>query len=124
MHPTEFGNLEFDRLNEAREQPDPVDIMARTWELAKTRNRFVWPLLVSSLAIYFGLLILVLAAPDAMGQSIYGDINLGLLAVCAQMLVTIVTFWSYCVWAAARFDARAEVLRSSARDRSEGACHV
>lgn len=124
MHPTEFGNLEFERLDAARALPEPEDIIARTWDLARTRNRFVWPLLASSFAIYFGLLVLILAAPGAMGQSLYGDINLGLLVVCAQVLVTIITFWSYCVWAAARFDAQAESLRSSARERDAEARHV
>ena len=66
MHPTELGNLEFERLKSTDSMAESGDVIAKTWDLAKTRNRFVWPLLVISLAIYFGLLVLVLSSPDAM----------------------------------------------------------
>lgn len=124
MHPTEFGNLEFERLESTWSTEVPGDIVARTWDLAKTRNRFVWPLLVISLAIYFGLLILVLSSPDAMSQSLYGEVNIGLAAVCVQLLVTVVAFWAYCTWAAVRFDVRADSLRAHAEEASRGGSHV
>jgi uncharacterized membrane protein (DUF485 family) len=124
MHPTEFGNLEFDRLQSMKSTEESGDVIARTWELAGTRNRFIWPLLIASLAIYFGLLILVLSSPGAMSQPLYGEVNIGLVAVCAQLLVTVVAFWAYCTWAAARFDARANALRSHAQRARSGGKHV
>jgi len=124
MHPTEFGNLEFDRLESAEGVEGSTELVAKTWELAKTRNRFVWPLLTASLAIYFGLLVLVLSSPDAMSQSLYGEVNVGLAAVGAQLLVTVVAFWAYCTWAAAKFDARAASLRLHAQQASRGGQHV
>ena len=124
MHPTEFGNLELIRLSTTRSKTESDDVIRQTWELAKSRNRFVWPLLVASLSIYFGLLVIVLSSPMAMSQSVYGEINVGLLAVCIQVVVTIVTFWAYCVWAAARFDGQAEVLHNSARTLFSGSHHV
>ena len=124
MHPTEFGNLEFDRLESADGAEDSTELVAKTWELATTRNRFVWPLLAGALAIYFGLLIVVLSSPDAMSQSLYGDLNVGLAAVGAQLLVTVVAFWAYCTWAAAKFDARAASLRLRAQQSALGGKHV
>ncbi|MGF6507732.1 DUF485 domain-containing protein [Paraburkholderia sp. 32] len=124
MHPTELGNLEFDRLESAGGVEESADIVAKTWQLAKARNRFVWPLLAGSLAIYFGLLILVLSSPDAMSQSLYGEVNIGLAAVCVQLLVAVVAFWAYCTWAAAKFDARAASLRLAAQDARPGGQHV
>ncbi|CAB3724367.1 hypothetical protein R8871_05159 [Paraburkholderia graminis C4D1M] len=124
MHPTEFGNLEFDRLESAGGVEESTELVAKTWELAKTRNRFVWPLLVGALAIYFGLLILVLSSPAAMSQSLYGEINIGLAAVAAQLLVTVAAFWAYCTWAAAKFDARAASLRLHAQQATRGVQHV
>ena len=124
MHPTELGNLEFERLKSTDSMAESGDVIAKTWDLAKMRNRFVWPLLVISLAIYFGLLVLVLSSPDAMSQSLYGELNIGLAAVCAQLLVTVVAFWAYCTWAAAKFDARADSLRAHAVEFSRGGSHV
>jgi len=124
MHPTEFGNLEFDRLRSMKSTEESGDVIARTWELARARNRFIWPLLVASLAIYFGLLILVLSSPDVMSQSLYGEVSIGLAVVCAQLLVTVVAFWAYCTWAASRFDARANALRSHAQQARSGGKHV
>nr|WP_244109407.1 DUF485 domain-containing protein [Burkholderia anthina] len=100
------------------------DVIARTWELARSRNRFIWPLLVASLAIYFGLLVLVLSSPDAMSRPLYGEVNIGLAAVCAQLFVTVVSFWAYCTWAASRFDDRASTLRSHAQQAHSGGKHV
>jgi uncharacterized membrane protein (DUF485 family) len=124
MHPTEFENLEFDRIASTGVSDGSMDIVAKTWALAKTRNRFIWPLLTATLAIYFGLLILVLSSPDAMSQSLYGVVNLGLAAVCAQLLVTVVAFWAYCTWAVARFDASAKSLRAEAQEVFHGGHHV
>ena len=124
MHPIEFVNLEFDRQQSAGAAEVHGDIVAKTWELAKARNRFVWPLLAASLSIYFGLLILVISLPDAMGQSLYGELNIGLAVVIAQVLVAVVAFWAYCTWAAASFDSRATSLRSLAREASRGGNHV
>ena len=110
MESIELIDLEFRRLQALKEQPQPVSLGHMTQQLARQRNRFVWPLLIGSLAVYFGLLIAVLSLPGWMTTAIYGEMNLGLLAVCLQLALTIGTFWSYCAWAARRYDGGAAAL--------------
>ena len=56
----------------------------------------------------------MLSMRDLMSVRLHGDVNLGLVAVCAQLLVTIATFWAYCAWASAHFDGRARELSDAA----------
>jgi len=115
MESIELIDLEFRRLQALKEQPQPVSLGHMTQQLARQRNRFVWPLLIGSLAVYFGLLIAVLSLPGWMTTAIYGEMNLGLLAVCLQLALTIGTFWSYCAWAARRYDGGAAALLVAAQ---------
>ena len=115
MESIELIDLEFQRLQALKEQSRAVSLGDLTQQLARQRNRFVWPLLVGSLAVYFGLLIAVLSLPGWMTTAIYGEMNLGLLAVCLQMALTIGTFWLYCAWAARRYDGGAAALLIAAQ---------
>lgn len=90
------------------------DVLADTVVLARFRNRYVWSLLLTSLLIYFGILIAVLSDPDSMSKAVYGDINIGVMAICAQYVVIVATFWAYCTWTASRFDSRARGLFDAA----------
>ena len=113
MQATQSGALrveDYDRTSRG----DSGDVWTRTRELARFRGRFVWSIFVASLSIYFGLLVVMLSMRDLMSVRLHGDVNLGLAAVCAQLLVTVATFWAYCAWASTHFDGRARELSDAA----------
>ncbi|SAL22605.1 hypothetical protein AWB68_00916 [Caballeronia choica] len=114
MHSMESINAEFERQNAMKVRSSSLSLIEKTQALSRFRNRFVWSLLYASLGIYFGLLVAVLACPGVMSLRVYGELNLGLLAVVAQFALTIVTFWAYCAWAERAYDPKAaELLRSA-----------
>jgi len=86
----------------------------QTRSLARLRSNFVWALLSSTLAIYFFLLVIVLWWPGIVSRSVFGSFNWGLMAVCVQLVVSVVGFWAYCSWAKVNFDPAAESLRAAA----------
>jgi uncharacterized membrane protein (DUF485 family) len=116
-------NAEFERQNVTKVRSSGLSLVEKTRALAKFRNRFVWSLLYTSLGIYFGLLIAVLEFPGAMSLSVYGELNLGLLAVVVQFALTIATFWGYCAWAERVYDPKAAELLRSAFAQSNGDRH-
>jgi uncharacterized membrane protein (DUF485 family) len=116
-------NAEFERQNVTKVRSSGLSLVEKTRALAKFRNRFVWSLLYTSLGIYFGLLIAVLEFPGAMSLSVYGELNLGLLAVVVQFALTIATFWGYCAWAERVYDPKASELLRSAFAQSNGDRH-
>jgi len=120
MDPTLLGDLEFARLEAARQHNSVASLSTLTSQLATHRNRFVWPLLFVSLGIYFALLISVLYLPSLMVITFYDDINVGLLAIFLQVVLTIGTFWFYCTWAARIYDPAAAALKRAAQSASEG----
>lgn len=120
MEPTLLGDLEFARLEAARQHSSVASLSTLTSQLATRRNRFVWPLLFVSLSVYFALLISVLYLPSLMAITFYDDINIGLLAIFLQVVLAIATFWFYCAWAARIYDPAAAVLMRAAQSASEG----
>ena len=46
--------------------------------------------------------------------SLYGDLTVGLVVLCAQLILTVATFLAYCAWTAALFDDRAHRLFEAA----------
>lgn len=96
-----------------------LDEQARS--LARLRSNFVWALLSSTLAIYFFLLVIVLWWPSIVSRSVFGSFNLGLMAVCVQLAVSVAGFWAYCSWAKVKFDPAAESLRVAAEAMDRGA---
>jgi uncharacterized membrane protein (DUF485 family) len=120
MQSVESVNLEFERLQECPTRPLGAAMSMRTRTLAGHRNRFVWPLLAGSLGIYFALLIAVLSLPSVMALHLFGELNVGLLLVAIQFLLTIATFWCYCEWAARRYDDKASTLFDLADSDLEG----
>ncbi|PRX95801.1 DUF485 domain-containing protein [Paraburkholderia sp. BL25I1N1] len=123
MQSMESINAEFERQNVTKARSSGLSLVEKTRALAKFRNRFVWSLLYISLGIYFGLLIAVLEFPGAMSVSVYGELNLGLLAVVVQFALTIATFWGYCAWAERVYDPKAADLLKSAFAQSNGDRH-
>jgi uncharacterized membrane protein (DUF485 family) len=116
-------NAEFERQNGTKVRSSGASLVEKTQALAKYRNHFVWSLLYTSLGIYFGLLIAVLEFPGAMSLSVYGELNLGLLAVAVQFALAIATFWGYCAWAEHAYDPKAAELLRSAFAQTEGDRH-
>ncbi|WP_168794341.1 DUF485 domain-containing protein [Paraburkholderia aromaticivorans] len=123
MQSMESINAEFERQNVTKVRSSGLSLVEKTQALAKFRNRFVWSLLYTSLGIYFGLLIAVLEFPGVMSLSVYGELNLGLLAVVVQFALTIATFWGYCAWAERAYDPKAAELLRSAFAQSNGDRH-
>jgi uncharacterized membrane protein (DUF485 family) len=119
----ESVNAEFERQNAMKPNSSSSSLLEQTQELARTRNRFVWTLLYVSLGIYFALLVIVLEFPDVMSLSVYGEINLGLLAIVVQFALTIATFWGYCSWAERVYDPQASDLLRKALVTSNGDRH-
>jgi uncharacterized membrane protein (DUF485 family) len=123
MHSMESINAEFERQKQRRIRSGSLSVAEQTQLLAKFRNRFVWSLLCASLALYSGLLIVVLEFPGVMSMSVYGELNLGLTVVVAQFALTIATFWGYCAWAERAYDPRSADLLCNASSPSSGASH-
>jgi uncharacterized membrane protein (DUF485 family) len=113
-------NAEFERQGVMNVRPSGLSLVEQTQRLSRFRNRFVWSLLYASLGIYFGLLIAVLEFPRVMSVPVYGELNLGLLAVVVQFALTIATFWAYCAWAERAYDPKASELLRSAMAQSKG----
>jgi uncharacterized membrane protein (DUF485 family) len=123
MQSMESINAEFERQNGTKVRSSGASLVEKTQALAKYRSHFVWSLLYTSLGIYFGLLIAVLEFPGAMSISVYGELNLGLLAVVVQFALTIATFWGYCAWAERVYDPKATELLRSASAHTDGDRH-
>lgn len=116
----ETVGAEFERQNATRVRPSGLSLVEQTQQLSQFRNRFVWSLLYVALGIYFGLLIVVLEFPRLMSVSVYRELNLGLLAVVAQFVLAITTFWAYCAWAERVYDPKAAELLRNASAPSTG----
>ncbi|MFS8980273.1 MULTISPECIES: DUF485 domain-containing protein [Cupriavidus] len=123
MQSMESINAEFERQNVTKVGSSSPSLVERTQMLSRFRNRFVWSLLYASLGIYFGLLIVVLEFPDVMSLSVYGELNLGLLAVVVQFVLVTATFWGYCSWAERAYDPKASDLLRNAFAQSNGDRH-
>lgn len=123
MQSMESIDAEFERQNGLKVRSSSLSVVEKTQELSRFRNRFVWSLLYGSLGIYFGLLIAVLEFPGVMSLRVYGELNLGLLAIVAQFALTISTFWGYCAWAARAYDPKASELLRNASAHSNGDRH-
>lgn len=90
------------------------DVWSQTKTLTRLRGTFVWTLVATSLSMCFGLLICIVQMPDVLSMRLYGDLTVGLVVLCAQLILTVGTFWAYCAWTAALFDERAHRLFDAA----------
>jgi uncharacterized membrane protein (DUF485 family) len=79
--------------------------------LRRNFRRFVFPTTVIFLAWYFLYVCLAAWAPDFMGTSVVGDINIGLLFGLGQFVSTFAITMLYVRWADRRLDASADRLR-------------
>jgi uncharacterized membrane protein (DUF485 family) len=123
MQSMESINAEFERQNAMKVKSSSLSLIEKTRGLSRFRNRFVWSLLYASLGIYFALLIAVLEFPGVMSLRVYGELNLGLLAIVVQFALTIATFRGYCAWAERAYDPKASELLRSAIAQSNGDRH-
>lgn len=123
MQSMESINAEFERQNTGQTGSSALSVSDKTLALSRLRNRFVWSMLYASLAAYFGILIIVLGCSDVMYIPVYGEFNLGLLAVVFQFALVIATFWAYCAWAGRVYDPKASELLQSALGQQNGDRH-
>jgi uncharacterized membrane protein (DUF485 family) len=123
MQSIESVHAEFERQNAMKLRSSSLSLAEETQGLSRYRNRFVWSFLYVSLGIYFSLLIAVLEFPGVMSLSVYGELNLGLLAIVLQFALTIATFWGYCAWAERAYDPKALALFRSAVAQLQGDQH-
>ena len=80
-------------------------------ELEHRHQRFVWPVTIFFLVYYLALPILAGAAPDLMGNKLFGQFTFGYLFALSQFLMAFVVAWVYARWAASRMDPLASDLR-------------
>ncbi len=80
-------------------------------ELENRHQRFVWPITVFFLVYYLALPVLAGAAPDLMGNKLFGQFTFGYLFALSQFLMAFVVAWVYARWAARRMDPLAADLR-------------
>jgi uncharacterized membrane protein (DUF485 family) len=80
-------------------------------ELRRRLRRFVVPATVAFLAWYLLYVLLSTYAPDVMGQSVFGNVNLGLLLGLGQFVTTFLITQLYVGYAARRIDPIADDMR-------------
>ena len=104
----------------ATERPSPSE--ARDWEEIASRpefqvlrhrlRSFVFPMTGLFLAWYLLYVLLSNYAGDFMGTKLFGNINVALVLGLAQFLTTFLIAWWYSRVAAAKFDPKAEAIKS------------
>jgi len=81
-------------------------------ELRRTHRSFAFPLTVAFIAWYLLYVLLSNYADDFMGTKLFGNINVALVFGLAQFLSTFLIAWWYSRHAAAKFDPKAEAIKS------------
>lgn len=79
--------------------------------LRRRFRRFVFPMTAFFLAWYFLYVCLAAFAPDFMGTTVTGNINIGMVFGFGQFVSTFTITMVYVRWADRKFDATAEQLR-------------
>lgn len=107
----------------ADEEPDVVDwerlaASERFRALLKAKRRFIVPATIFFIVYYFALPVLIGYAPEFMGKTVFGPVNLAYLFALSQFFVAWIIAALY-VRAAARFDKMAAgVIDQDHRDGS------
>ena len=89
-----------------------VQESAEFGELRRSYRSFAFPLTVGFIAWYLLYVLLSNYADDFMGTQVVGNINVALVLGLAQFLTTFLIAWWYARTAAARFDPKAEAIKS------------
>ncbi|MDT0437801.1 MULTISPECIES: DUF485 domain-containing protein [Streptomyces] len=85
-------------------------------ELRGSYRGFAFPLTVAFIAWYLLYVLLSNYAGGFMGTKLFGNINVALALGLAQFLSTFLIAWWYARHAAAKFDPRAEAIKSRMED--------
>src|SRR4051794_38444065 len=80
--------------------------------LRHSHRSFAFPLTIAFIAWYLLYVLLSNYAGDFMGTKLFGNINVALVLGLAQFLTTFLIAWWYARTAAARFDPKAEAIKS------------
>ena len=89
-----------------------VQQSAEFGELRRSYRNFAFPLTVAFTAWYLLYVLLSNYAGDFMGTKVFGNINVAFVFGIAQFLTTFLIAWWYARTAAARFDPKAEAIKS------------
>ena len=89
-----------------------VQESAEFGELRRSYRSFAFPLTVGFIAWYLLYVLLSNYAGDFMGTKLFGNINVALVLGLAQFLTTFLSAWWYSRVAAAKFDPKAEAIKS------------
>ena len=89
-----------------------VQESAEFGELRSSYRSFAFPLTVAFIAWYLLYVLLSNYAGDFMGTKLFGNINVAFVFGLAQFLTTFLIAWWYARVAAAKFDPKAEAIKS------------
>lgn len=112
-------------MSEQRCSDGPLDDTPDVWsavrhsaeyrELRAAQRRFLVPASVVYLAVYFGFLVLALAAPSLFRQPLHGGLNLGFVLLTAMFVLVWVGVLVHNSIARRYWDPRIERVRSQAQ---------
>jgi uncharacterized membrane protein (DUF485 family) len=86
-------------------------------DLRRRYRRWVLPVTAISLLWYFLYVILAAYATDFMSQTVYGNINVGLVMGLLQFVTTFGVTWAYVRYADRVLDPRSSRIREEMEDR-------
>ncbi|MER6954720.1 DUF485 domain-containing protein [Streptomyces sp. NPDC002623] len=89
-----------------------VQESAEFGELRGAYRGFAFPLTIAFIAWYLLYVLLSNYAGDFMGTKLFGNINVALALGLGQFLTTFLIAWWYARTAAAKFDPKAEAIKS------------
>lgn len=89
-----------------------VQESAEFGELRRSYRSFAFPLTVGFIAWYLLYVLLSNYADGFMGTRVVGNVNVALVLGLAQFLTTFLIAWWYARTAAAKFDPKAEAIKS------------
>ncbi|WP_155054875.1 DUF485 domain-containing protein [Streptomyces blattellae] len=89
-----------------------VQESAEFGELRRSYRSFAFPLTIAFVAWYLLYVLLSNYAGDFMGTEVVGNINVALVLGLAQFLTTFLIAWWYARIAAAKFDPKADAIKS------------
>jgi uncharacterized membrane protein (DUF485 family) len=81
-------------------------------QLARARWRVALALSGVVFALYFGFIVAVAFAKEAMAYEILTGLSVGILAGALVIVGAWLTTWAYVAWANAHFDARVDVINN------------
>ncbi|WP_295629352.1 DUF485 domain-containing protein [uncultured Corynebacterium sp.] len=90
-------------------------------ELRSTFRSFVFPLFIAFIAWYVFYIVTATFFPDAMGTSVYDNINLGMVLGLAQFVTAGLITWAYVKFADTKLDPASARIRELMEGRASAA---